>query len=71
MYAGKRNIGAGVHTGNRNPQFGIYKTGCCGYEIVLIDGAVFPQCPEHKQPAEWELITAIESTKTKKSDPAA
>ena len=54
-------------TGNKNFQFGIYQAVCCGYEIVLIDGAVFPDCPDHKRPTEWKLILEIHSG-TKESD---
>ena len=60
-----------LSTGTKNPQFGIYETVCCGYEIVLIDAALFPDCPQHKKPTEWKLVSPIESAKIKKSDPAA
>ena len=53
-------------TGNKNPQFGIYKAVCCGYEIVVTEGARFPACPEHKRPARWELVAAIDRGRTKK-----
>jgi len=55
-------------TGNKNFQFGIYQAVCCGYEIVLIDGAMFPDCPDHKRPTDWKLISEIESGRTKDSD---
>ncbi len=61
-----------LFTGNMNFQFGIYQTLCCGYEIVLIDGAMFPDCPDHKRPTEWKLISEIESgTRDSDSEPAA
>jgi len=50
--------------------FAVYQTACCGYEIVLIDGALFPDCPAHKRPASWNLVTAIGPSGTE-SDPAA
>ena len=58
-------------SGTKNPQFGIYEAECCGYEIVLINGAVFPDCPAHKQPTEWKLVSTIEPSNRQKSDPAA
>lgn len=70
MYAERHEVVV-LSTGSKNPQFGIYEAACCGYEIVLIDSALFPDCPQHKQPTEWTLVTPIESAKTKKSDPAA
>ena len=62
-----------LSTGNKNWQFGIYKTVCCGYEIVLIVRGEFPNCPNHKAPTEWKLVAEIESGEAKKSDsePAA
>jgi len=57
-----------LFTGDKNFQFGIYQTVCCGYEIVLIAGAVFPDCPEHKCRKEWKLVAEIESGEAKKSD---
>jgi hypothetical protein len=71
MYAGERRCKKVLCTGTHNPQFGIYASACCGYEIVLIDAALFPDCPQHKKPTEWKLVTAIESAKSKTTDPAA
>lgn len=43
--------------GEVNTQFGIYRTLCCGQEIVITVGTVFPDCPEHpKLPTEWKPI---------------
>jgi len=39
---------------------------CCGYEIVVTEGARFPDCPEHKRPARWELVAAIDRGRIKK-----
>jgi len=53
-------------TGIKNPQFGIYKAMCCDYEIVVTEGARFPDCPEHKRRTEWELVAVIDGTRSKK-----
>ncbi len=34
-------------TGEVNQKFGVYKSTCCGYEIVITEGATFPFCPDH------------------------
>jgi hypothetical protein len=34
-------------TGEINKQFGIYTSICCGQEIVIPEGARFPNCPRH------------------------
>jgi len=66
MYAQKQRWTVVLATGNKNPQFGIYKAVCCGYEIVVTEGARFPDCPEHKRSARWELVAAINRGRTKK-----
>jgi hypothetical protein len=33
--------------GEVNTKFGIYRTLCCGKEIVITVGATFPDCPKH------------------------
>jgi len=33
--------------GEGNPKFGVYKSLCCGAEIVINAGAIFPDCPNH------------------------
>jgi hypothetical protein len=35
--------------GETNQKFGIYKTVCCGAEIVINVGATFPDCPNHRK----------------------
>jgi hypothetical protein len=35
--------------GETNQKFGIYKTVCCGAEIVINRGATFPDCPNHRK----------------------
>ena len=34
-------------TGKRNQKFGLYKSLCCGKEIVVPEGTPFPDCPNH------------------------
>ena len=37
--------------------FGVFKTLCCDAEIVIAVGAIFPDCPNHKNlPTEWKQI---------------
>ena len=39
-----------------NEKFGVYKSVCCGAEIVITAGATFPDCPRHiKLTTEWKL----------------
>jgi hypothetical protein len=46
-----------AQTGDKNTSFGIYKSSCCGQEIVITYGATFPNCPNHKQlPTHWMVI---------------
>ncbi len=35
------------HSGDINLTFSVYKNGCCGREIVVREGATFPECPDH------------------------
>jgi len=32
-----------------NEKFGVYKSVCCGAEIVITAGATFPDCPNHQK----------------------
>src|SRR5207249_9886449 len=66
MYAQKQRRSVVLATGKKNPQFGIYNAVCCGYEIVVTEGARFPECPEHKRPARCALVAAIERGRTMK-----
>jgi hypothetical protein len=34
-------------TGEKNTLFGVFKSACCGAEIVITSGAEFPPCPNH------------------------
>jgi hypothetical protein len=43
--------------GEVNTKFGIYRTLCCGQEIVITVGATFPDCPKHpKLTTEWKPV---------------
>ena len=33
--------------GEVNNKFGVYRTVCCGCEIVIAEGMEFPDCPKH------------------------
>jgi len=43
--------------------FGVYETACCRYEMVITDGAIFPDCPAHHKKAQWNLVTAIDCSR--------
>jgi hypothetical protein len=43
--------------GEVNTKFGIYRTPCCGQEIVITIGATFPDYPKHpKLTTEWKPV---------------
>ena len=65
--------------GEMNKEFGIYKSLCCGAEIVIPENVTFPDCAIHmNQPTEWKNITNVdrlphadELDRKKKKNPAA
>ena len=63
--------------GDINQRFGVYKSLCCGREIIIREGATFPDCPNHSKlstvwkPVEFEMVETIEIKKKSQSDPAA
>ena len=63
--------------GEVNRRFGIYKSVCCGAEIVIPENVLFPNCAKHGNlPTEWMNITDAECIPQsqfapKKSDSAA
>jgi len=64
------------HNGQVNENFGVYKSVCCGAEIVITKGAIFPRCPNHPVDTIWKLLpeearTEITGKKKSKSKPAA
>jgi len=60
-----------------NETFGVYKSVCCGAEIVITKGAIFPRCPNHPQYTTiWKLLPEedmiqLTDKKKSKSKPAA
>ena len=43
--------------GEINRKFGVYKTVCCGAEIVIREGTAFPECPNHvKLTTVWKSV---------------
>jgi len=65
------------HNGQVNEKFGVYKSLCCGAEIVITKGAIFPKCPDHPQyTTTWKLLpeedmTDVSNKKKSDSKPAA
>jgi hypothetical protein len=60
LLIGTVQIGDGVampNNGDINEQFGVYKSVCCGMEIVIAAGSRFPDCPKHRRlPTMWKSI---------------
>jgi hypothetical protein len=55
-------------TGIRNLEYGVWKSRCCGDEIVLYRGAVFPMCNRHNATlTEWVLVSTSILDKPKKA----
>ena len=59
-----------------NEKFGVYKSLCCGAEIVITAGATFPRCPDHPVDTIWKLLSEedmiqLTDKKKSKSKPAA
>jgi len=65
------------HNGQVNEKFGVYKSLCCGAEIVITKGAIFPKCPDHpRYTTTWKLLpeedmTDVTNKKKSASKPAA
>jgi len=63
--------------GEKNDRFGVYRNLCCGREIIIRDGATFPDCANHpKLTTTWKQIEVeveevIVVRKKSKVDPAA
>src|SRR5262245_58200124 len=64
-------------SGEVNERFGVYKSVCCDFEIVITKGAIFPICPDHpRQSTTWKLLpgenmTDVMGRKKSKFKPAA
>ncbi len=65
--------------GEVNVEFGVYRSLCCGEEIVIAPGAKFPDCPKHfALPTTWKSVAHNEKIPhvtqlfpDKEKDPAA
>ncbi len=63
--------------GEINQRFGVYESGCCGREIIIREGATFPDCPNHPKlstiwkPVDFETNPITKIKGKSKSDPAA
>jgi hypothetical protein len=43
--------------GEINNKFGLYRSLCCGYEVVVAERAKFPDCPNHLNlPTIWKSV---------------
>jgi hypothetical protein len=52
-------VGIKLVSGLRNVQYGVWRSRCCGEEIVLYVGAIFPTCNKHKDAfTEWVFISS-------------
>jgi hypothetical protein len=47
-------------TGERNALFGVFKSQCCGAEIVIRSGAKFPTCPDHPRIRTFWIAIEVE-----------
>jgi hypothetical protein len=56
--------------GDINKSIGVYRSLCCGREIVIREGATFPDCPNHPRlstiwkPVEAEIVSMHSIEKT-------
>ena len=74
MIAGESHV---PQNGEDNEKFGVYKSLCCGAEIVIKAGTIFPDCPNHpKLTTIWkplldDRIGSLPEEHESESDPAA
>jgi hypothetical protein len=58
--------------GEANEKPGVYKSLCCGAEIVVNVSSMFPDCPNHRKlTTTWKMVsepTAVPAPETKKAD---
>jgi hypothetical protein len=55
--------GTVAQNGKVNENFGVYKSVCCGAEIVITKGAIFPYCPDHARlTTMWKLLADEDMT---------
>lgn len=54
--------------GDINKRFAVYKNICCGQEIMIREGATFPDCKKHpKLTTVWKPVEEGKSTDADKS----
>jgi len=57
MLRARDSGGVVPQNGEVNQEFGVYKSQCCGAEIVIGHGATFPDCPNHRKLAtRWNPV---------------
>ena len=65
------------NNGEKNQHFGVYRNLCCGREIIIREGATFPDCTNHPKlstvwkPIEVDVADVILIKKKSKSENAA
>jgi hypothetical protein len=63
--------------GEISTKFGVYRSLCCGAEIVINTGSTFPDCPNHlKLTTKWKPVVNEDqeiprATNLRKKDSAA
>ena len=58
------------YNGESNKQFGVYKAICCGAEIVINSGTVFPDCPNHpKLTTIWRPVVEEKALRQTANNP--
>jgi hypothetical protein len=61
--------------GDISTVFGLYRSLCCDRELIIREGAIFPDCPRHKNLSTvWKVIkpeVVHMRTVRKKKTPAA
>ena len=56
--------------GDTNKRFGVYKNLCCGDEIIVREGATFPDCKNHpKLTTVWKPIELGKSSEGESGQP--
>ena len=52
-------VGIRCPSGVRNPEYGVWRSHCCGIEIVLYPDFAFPKCNKHTDLlTEWIFVSA-------------
>ncbi len=51
-------VGTHLVSGITNIAYGVWRSKCCGHEVVLYPGVIFPLCSRHKDGVtEWVLVS--------------